>query len=95
MTLACYESILCLQALELPENHGVREQLHATVNKLRQLPRVIAPPPPPGMNGNGNGNGNGVVPDGPAALLAQCRDLAMQVKVRRLSALPACIVCAW
>jgi hypothetical protein len=77
---------LCLQALELPENQSVREQLHATVNKLRQLPRVIAPPPPPGMNGNGNGNGNGVVPDGPAALLAKCRDLAMQVKVRRSTA---------
>lgn len=63
----------------------MRNELHATVGKLRQLPRVIAPPPPPGMNGNGNGsngNGNGRVPDGPAALLALCRDLAMQVQVR-------------
>lgn len=61
----------------------MREQLHATVAKLRQLPRVIAPPPPPGMNGNGNGssNGNGKLPEGPAAYLAMCRDLAMQVKV--------------
>lgn len=83
LTRRCYT-----QALELPENHGVRNELHATVAKLRQLPRVIAPPPPAGMNGNGsnsngsNGNGNGKVPDGPAALLAVCRDLAMQVQVR-------------
>jgi hypothetical protein len=83
---------LCPQALQLPENQKVREQLHATVDRLRQLPRVIAPPPPPGMNGNGNGasNGNGTVPEGPAALLALCRDLAMQIKVSLL--LTACTV---
>lgn len=84
--LSCLNSIHTLlpslQALELPENREVREQLHATVGRLRQLPRVIAPPPPPGMsNGNGS-NGNGQVPEGPAALLAMCRDLAMQVQVR-------------
>jgi len=82
---------LPLQALELPENHGIRDQLHATVSKLRQLPRMIAPPPPPGAaNGNGNGvgsngsNGKAQQPEGPAALLAHCRDLAMQVQVSRI-----------
>lgn len=64
----------------------MREQLHTTVQRLRQLPRVIAPLQPAGITSNGNGNGNGAVqaPDGPAALLGLCRDLAMQVKVRGL-----------
>ncbi|KAF8067212.1 R1 [Scenedesmus sp. PABB004] len=74
------------QALELPENHGIRDELRSTVAALRSLPRsaVLAPPPPPGAaSGNGNGNGRAAAPppDGPAALLARCRDLAMQIQV--------------
>jgi hypothetical protein len=81
---ACYSLILhhLLQALELPENHGVRDQLRGLVHQLKQLPRnVAAPMQLPGANSNGNGRG-AHQPEGPQALLARCRELAMQVKVR-------------
>lgn len=66
----------------MPENHGVRDQLRGLVQKLKQVPRhAQAPPPPSNGNGNGNGNGHRQQPDGPQAILSQCRELAMQVKV--------------
>uniref|UniRef100_A0A383VC26 Uncharacterized protein n=1 Tax=Tetradesmus obliquus TaxID=3088 RepID=A0A383VC26_TETOB len=69
------------QALELQENHGVRDQLRGLVQQLKQLPRnVPAPMQLPGAAGNGR-SGNGHQPEGPQALLARCRELAMQVQV--------------
>lgn len=76
------EFALLMQALELQENHGVRDQLRGLVQQLKQLPRnVPAPMQLPGAAGNGR-SGNGHQPEGPQALLARCRELAMQVQVR-------------
>jgi hypothetical protein len=68
-----------MQALELSENHSVRDQLRGLVHQLKQLPRHV-PQQLPAANGNGR---NGHQPEGPQALLARCRELAMQVQVSR------------
>jgi hypothetical protein len=82
MNCCCFCRFCCfhlaVQALDLPENHGVRDQLRGLVHQLKQLPRHV--PQQPAANGNGNGR-NGHQPEGPQALLARCRELAMQVKV--------------
>lgn len=80
-----------LQALELPENHGIRNQIRDVVGRLRQLPRNLAAMQPPAA-ANGSGSKQ-LPPDGPQALLALCRDLAMQVKV---SGFCLCVcLCGW
>eukprot|EP00878_Enallax_costatus_P005335 GHUV01005603.1.p1 GENE.GHUV01005603.1~~GHUV01005603.1.p1 ORF type:complete len:296 (+),score=66.79 GHUV01005603.1:2541-3428(+) len=61
------------------ENHPIRDQIRGLVHQLKQLPRHLAAPPP--TNSNGNGTGQQHPPEGPQAILAKCRELAMQVKV--------------
>jgi hypothetical protein len=61
------------QALEDSANSEIRKQIEGTIKQLKALPKTQQ-----ATNGNGNGDGSG---EGPAALLARCRELAMQVKV--------------
>lgn len=65
------------QALDEGANAGVKRDLTETLKALRALPKHQLAGP--GANGNGNGSGE---QEGPAALLARCRDLAMQIQVK-------------
>ena len=72
-----------LQALDEPVNSAIKRQLADTLAALRALPKQqLAGPTTNGNGANGNGaNGEGHQ-DGPATLLARCRELALQVEVR-------------
>lgn len=71
------------QALEDRANADVKRELDATIKQLKALPKAALTP----SNGNGNGASTSTDgseasrPDGPAPLLARCRELAMQVVV--------------
>lgn len=60
-------------------NAGVKRELQDTLKQLKALPKTQLLP---AANGNGNGNGAEQKQEGPAALLARCREIAMQVQVR-------------
>ena len=72
------------QALEDGANAALKRELDATLQRLKALPKHQL-----SASGNGNGNGgssssdsvDGAKADGPAPLLARCRELAMQIQV--------------
>ena len=73
------------QALEDRANASVKRELDAALKELKALPKAALTQPPANGNGNGSGastdGGESERPDGPAALLARCRELAMQIEV--------------
>lgn len=62
------------KALDEPANSRIKRELGETLKALRALPKHQLG----GLNGNGSD-----AHEGPAPLLARCRELAMQVEVRR------------
>jgi hypothetical protein len=61
----------------------VRRELQETLKRLKALPKQQLLPP---TNGNGNG-ATEATQDGPAPLLARCREIAMQIQVCLFSVL--------
>ena len=72
-----------VQALEDSANAALKREMDATLQRLKALPKHQL-----SASTNGNGNGasssdsvDGAKADGPAQLLARCRELAMQIQV--------------